>query len=553
MKELIKIRCKNNKKTAEFPIGSTLSEIFPAFGLQMPYGPVSAKVNNKVEGLNMRLYHNKDVEFLDLTSASGNRAYTRTLFFVLCKAVHDLYPHGSVVIDIPVSNGYYCDLTLGRPVTQQDVAALRGRMQQIIDAHYVVRRHECTTEEAMRIFEERGTSSKVKLLKSLGRLYTTYYDIDGYADYYYGSLLPNTGDLHLFGLEKYYDGMLLRCPMTSSPDRLGELIMQDKMFGIFQEHHRWQKLMGISTVGDFNDAVARGGANMIVNVAEALQEKKIAHIAEQIAARGNVKLVMISGPSSSGKTTTCKRLAIQLVCNGIRPVMLSLDDYFVDRELTPRDEKGDYDFESLYSLNLPLLNEQLEALFRGDEVELPRYDFPTGKSCKSGKRLRLGPDQVLVIEGIHALNPELTAKIPEEIKFRVYASALTTILLDHHNYIPTTDNRLLRRIIRDHKYRGVSAQESIRRWPSVRAGEQKWIFPYQENADEMFNTAMIYELAVIRQQAEPLLEAVPENADEFAEAYRLSKFLKYFSPIPYEKLPATSLLREFLGGSSFTY
>ena len=553
MKELIKVRCKNNKKTAEFPIGSTLSEIFPAFGLQMPYGPVSAKVNNKVEGLNMRLYHNKDVEFLDLTSASGNRAYTRTLFFVLCKAVHDLYPHGSVVIDIPVSNGYYCDLTLGRPVTQQDVDALRGRMQQIIDAHYVVRRHECTTEEAMRIFEERGTSSKVKLLKSLGRLYTTYYDIDGYADYYYGSLLPNTGDLHLFGLEKYYDGMLLRCPMTSSPDRLGELIMQDKMFGIFQEHHRWQKLMGISTVGDFNDAVARGGANMIVNVAEALQEKKIAHIAEQIASRGNVKLVMISGPSSSGKTTTCKRLAIQLVCNGIRPVMLSLDDYFVDREQTPRDEKGDYDFESLYSLNLPLLNEQLEALFRGDEVELPRYDFPTGKSCKSGKRLRLGPGQVLVIEGIHALNPELTAKIPEEIKFRVYASALTTILLDHHNYIPTTDNRLLRRIIRDHKYRGVSAQESIRRWPSVRAGEQKWIFPYQENADEMFNTAMIYELAVIRQQAEPLLEAVPENADEFAEAYRLSKFLKYFSPIPYEKLPATSLLREFLGGSSFTY
>ena len=553
MKELIKVRCKNNKKTAEFPIGSTLSEIFPAFGLQMPYGPVSAKVNNKVEGLNMRLYHNKDVEFLDLTSASGNRAYTRTLFFVLCKAVHDLYPHGSVVIDIPVSNGYYCDLTLGRPVTQQDVDALRGRMQQIIDAHYVVRRHECTTEEAMRIFEERGTSAKVKLLKSLGRLYTTYYDIDGYADYYYGSLLPNTGDLHLFGLEKYYDGMLLRCPMTSSPDRLGELIMQDKMFGIFQEHHRWQKLMGISTVGDFNDAVARGGANMIVNVAEALQEKKLALIAEQIVARKTVRMVLIAGPSSSGKTTTCKRLAIQLVCNGIRPVMLSLDDYFVDREQTPRDEKGDYDFESLYSLNLPLLNEQLEALFRGDEVELPRYDFPTGKSCKSGKRLRLGPDQVLVIEGIHALNPELTAKIPEEIKFRVYASALTTILLDHHNYIPTTDNRLLRRIIRDHKYRGVSAQESIRRWPSVRAGEQKWIFPYQENADEMFNTAMIYELAVIRQQAEPLLEAVPENADEFAEAYRLSKFLKYFSPIPYEKLPATSLLREFLGGSSFTY
>jgi len=553
MKEVIKIRCKNNKKTKEFPIGSTLSEIFPAFELEMPYGPVNAKVNNKVEGLNMRIYHNKDVEFLDLTSASGNRAYTRTLFFVLCKAVHDLYPHGSVVIDIPVSNGYYCDLTLGRPVTQEDVDALRNRMQQIIDAHYIIRRHECTTEEAMRIFEERGTSSKVKLLKSLGRLYTTYYDIDGYADYYYGSLLPNTGDLHLFGLEKYYEGMLLRCPMTSSPDKLGELIMQDKMFGIFQEHHKWQRILGITTVGDFNEAVAMGGSNMIMNVSEALQEKKIAHIAEEIAERGNVKLVMIAGPSSSGKTTTCKRLAIQLVCNGIRPVMLSLDDYFVDRELTPRDEKGDYDFESLYSLNLPLLNEQLEALFRGDEVELPRYDFPSGKSCKSGRKLRLAPDQVLVIEGIHALNPELTAKIPEPLKFRVYASALTTILLDNHNYVPTTDNRLLRRIIRDHKYRGVKAQETIRRWPSVRAGEQKWIFPYQENADEMFNTAMIYELSVIRQQAEPLLEAVPEAVEEYAEAYRLAKFLRYFSPIPYEKLPATSLLREFLGGSSFVY
>ncbi len=550
---MIKIRCKNNKKIIDFPIGSTLSEIFPAFEIDMPYGPISAKVNNKVEGLNMRLYHNKDVEFLDLTSASGNRAYTRTLFFVLCKAVYDLYPTGSVVIDIPVSNGYYCDLSLGRPVTQQDVDALRERMQQIIDAHYVIRRYECTTEEAIKIFEEKGAMSKVKLLKSLGRLYTTYYDIDGYADYFYGALLPNTGDLHLFGLEKYYEGMLLRCPMTATPDRLGDLVMQDKMFGIFLEQHKWQKIMGISTVGDFNEAVAKGASNLIMTISEALQEKKIAHIAEKIAARGNVKLVMISGPSSSGKTTTCKRLSIQLACNGIRPVMLSLDDYFLDREITPRDEKGDYDFESLYALNLPLLNQQLEALFRGDEVELPRYDFPTGKSCKSGHKLRLAPDQVLVIEGIHALNPELTAKIPEELKFRVYASALTTILLDDHNYVPTTDNRLLRRIIRDYKYRGVTAQESIRRWPSVRAGEQKWIFPYQENADEMFNTAMIYELSVIRQHADPLLEEVPEKADEYAEAYRLSKFLKYFSPIPYEKLPATSLLREFLGGSTFNY
>ena len=553
MKQLIQIRCKNNKKTQNVTIGSTLSEIFRELNLKMEYGPLSVKVNNKVEGLHYRIYHNKDIEYLDITSSSGARAYTRTLFLVLCKAVHDLWPGSEVVIDIPVSNGYYCNLNIGRPITQFDAEAVKQRMQKIIDDAIPIRRYESTTEEVVDMFNELGMKSKVKLLKSVGRLYTTYYDLDGYKDYYYGTLLTNTRQLYLFGLEKYYDGLLLRIPSRDNPSQLGELVRQDKMFDIFKEHHRWQKILGISTVGDFNEAVQKGMSTDLINVSEALQEKKISQIADMISTRRGVKVVLISGPSSSGKTTFCKRLSIQLLTCGIKPVQISLDDYFVNREETPRDEHGEYDYESLYALNIPLLNSQLNALFAGEEVELPKYNFQTGRSEKSGRRLKMSDDNILVVEGIHALNPELTALIPEEQKFRVYASALTTILLDTHNYIPTTDNRLLRRIIRDNKYRGVSAMETIRRWPSVRAGENKWIFPYQENADIMFNTAMLFELAVIKSQAEPLLELVPENADEHAEAYRLLKFMKYIAPIQNRQLPPTSLLREFLGGSSFKY
>lgn len=519
----------------------------------MDYGPVSAKVNNKVEGMHYRVYHNKDVEFLDMRSTSGWRAYVRTLFFVLCKSVRDLYPGGKVDIDIPVSNGYFCDLHIGHAVTEDDAARIRCRMQEIIDSRMPIRRHESTTEEAIRIFSELGAMSKVKLLESVGRLYTTYYEIDGYYDYYYGTVLTNTSKLHLFGLEKYYDGLLLRIPSREDPSRLGELVRQDKMFDIFKEHHQWQKLLGLRTIGDLNKAVDGGMATPLINLSEALQEKKIVRIADEISARKDVRMVLIAGPSSSGKTTTGKRLSIQLLTNGIHPIDISLDDYFVDRENTPRDASGDYDFESLHALDIPLLNRQMNALFAGEEVELPKYNFQTGRSERSGRRLRLKGNEVLVVEGIHALNPELTAQIPDAQIFRVYASALTTILLDSHNYIPTTDNRLLRRIIRDHKYRGMSAQETIRRWPSVRAGENKWIFPYQENADAMFNTAMLFELAVIKAQAEPLLEQVPENAEEYSEAYRLLKFLKYIKPIPYRQVPSTSLLREFLGGSSFKY
>ena len=550
---MIQIRCKNNKKTQKVEIGSTLFDVFSAFDLKMTHGPVSARVNNKVEGMHYRVYNSKDVEFLDMASASGSRAYTRTLFFVLCKAVQDIYPNTDVVIDIPVSNGFYVDIRLGRPVVEEDVNILRRRMQEIIDAKMPIRRYMVPTEDAIALFQEKGDVEKVKLLKTSGSIYTTYYKIGEYVDFYYGTLLTNTSGLYLFGLEKYYDGMLLRIPSLKDPDVLGEMTRQDKMFDIFKEHHRWQDILGIRTVGDFNQAIETGHATDIINISEALQEKKIAKIAEDIANRQGVKLVLLAGPSSSGKTTSCKRLSIQLAVNGLKPLQISLDDYFVDRDRTPKDDNGEYDFESIYALNLDLLNEQFNALFRGEEVELPKYDFPSGKSVKSGKKLKMEPNNVLVVEGIHALNPELTAHIPQEQIYRVYASALTTILLDNHNYIPTTDNRLLRRIIRDYKYRGVSAQETIHRWPSVRAGENKWIFPYQENADAMFNTAMLYELSVLKMQAEPLLQQVPENCEEHAEAYRLLKFLKYFKGIPYNNLPPTSLLREFLGGSSFHY
>lgn len=553
MEKLVKVHVLNNDTEVEVPIGSNIQEVYDKSGLKMEYGPLNAHVNNKVEGMHYRVYKQKQVEFLDITSSSGSRAYTRSLFFILCKAAHDVFERCKVSIDIPVSNGYYVNLNIGRPLTLDDAGAVRRRMQEIIDAALPIHRHETTTKEAIELFDSLHNRSKVKLLKSTGRLYTTYYDIGGYVDYYYGSLLTNTSQIYLFGVEKYYDGLLLRLPSREHPNELGEMTHQDKMFGIFKEHHQWQDILGLRTIGDLNEVIMDGHSSTLIQISEALQEKKIARIADEIAQRKGVKLVLIAGPSSSGKTTTCKRLSVQLAVNGISPVGISLDDYFLDRDKTPRDEKGDYDFEHLHALNLPLLNEQLTALFKGEEVELPRYNFQKGCSEWSGKKLQLKGNEVLVVEGIHALNPELTSEIPNDQIFRVYASALTTILLDNHNYVPTTDNRLLRRIIRDYKYRGVNAQETIRRWPSVRKGENKWIFPFQENADAMFNTAMLFELAVIKSQAEPLLEQVPENSKEYAEAYRLLKFLRYIRPIPETQIPPTSLLREFLGGSSFVY
>lgn len=554
---MLQIYCKNNNSTREFPEGSSLLDIYNGFNLVMPYGPVSAKVNNKVESLDFRVYYNKDIEFLDITSSSGMRTYVRSLFFILVKAVEELYPQGSISLEHPISKGYFCKLHIDRTIGLDDVQRIKQKMQEIIAADIPYTRTECHTEKVVRLFEERGMPDKARLLDTYGQLYSYYYQLGDTVDCYYSSLVPSTGYIHLFDIVKYYDGLLLRIPNRENPTKLEEVVKQEKMLEVFQEYHRWNQILGISTVGDLNVACNEGHATDLINVSEALQEKKIAQIADEITHRDQdgkrVKLVLISGPSSSGKTTFSKRLSIQLMTNGLKPYPISLDDYFVNRNDTPLDESGKHDFESLYAVDLPFFEEQLTTLLNGGEVELPRYNFTTGKREMSGKKLRIDEHMILIIEGIHALNPALTPHIPNENKYKVYVSALTTILLDNHNYIPTTDNRLLRRIIRDYKYRNYSAEETIARWPSVRAGEEKWIFPYQENADAMFNSALLFELAVLKDYVEPVLRKVPNRCPEYSEAHRLLRFLNYFVSVQDKELPPTSLLREFLGGSSFQY
>ena len=517
MKHMLQICCKNNNIYKEFPIGSSLLDIYYGFNLNFPYQVVSAKVNNRSEGLNFRVYNNKDVEFLDVRDSSGMRTYVRSLCFILYKAVSELFPEGKLFVEHPVSKGYFCNLRIGRPIELEDVSAIKKRMQEIIAEDIPFRRTECHTTEAVRVFSERGMNDKVKLLETSGSIYTYYYTLGDTVDYYYGNLLPSTGFIKLFDIVKYYDGLLLRIPNKENPTVLEEVVKQEKMLDVFKEHLHWNYIMGLSNVGDFNLACEAGPATDL------------------------------------GKTTFSKRLSVQLMTNGLRPYPISLDNYFVDREDTPLDENGNYDYESLYALDLELFNNQLQALLRGEEVELPRFNFTLGKKEYKGDKLRIDEHTILILEGIHALNPELTPQIPAENKYKIYVSALTTISLDDHNWIPTTDNRLLRRIIRDFNYRGYSAQETISRWPSVRAGEDKWIFPYQENADVMFNSALLFEFAVLRCHAEPILTSVPRNCPEYAEAYRLMKFIKYFTPVQDKEIPPTSLLREFLGGSSFKY
>ena len=554
---MLQIYCKNNNSTREFPEGSSLLDIYNGFNLAMPYGPVRAKVNNKVESLDFRVYYNKDIEFLDITSSSGMRTYVRSLFFILVKAVEELYPQGSISLEHPISKGYFCKLHIDRTIGLDDVQRIKQKMQEIIAADIPYTRTESHTEEVVRLFEKRGMMDKARLLDTYGQLYSYYYQLGDTVDCYYSSLVPSTGYIHLFDIVKYYDGLLLRIPNRENPTKLEEVVKQEKMLEVFQEYHRWNQILGISTVGDLNVACNEGHATDLINVSEALQEKKIAQIADEITHRDQdgkrVKLVLISGPSSSGKTTFSKRLSIQLMTNGLKPYPISLDDYFVNRNDTPLDENGKHDFESLYAVDLPFFEEQLSTLLNGGEVELPRYNFTTGKREMSGKKLRIDEHMILIIEGIHALNPALTPHIPNENKYKVYVSALTTILLDNHNYIPTTDNRLLRRIIRDYKYRNYSAEETIARWPSVREGEEKWIFPYQENADAMFNSALLFELAVLKDYVEPVLRKVPNRCPEYSEAHRLLRFLNYFVSVQDKELPPTSLLREFLGGSSFQY
>ena len=557
MKQKLQIYCKNNNKYKEFPIGSTLLDVYHGFNLNFQFQVVSAKVNNISEGLTFRLYNNRDVEFLDISDSSGMRTYVRSLCFIMYKAVREIFPDGKLYVEHPVSKGYFCNLRLGRDVTNEDIIHIKSKMQEIIDENISFHRKECHTEDAVKIFKEQGMQDKVKLLETSDSIYTYYYTLGDTIDYYYGSLVPSTGYIQLFDIVKYNDGILLRIPNKKDPTKLEEVINQEKMLDVFKEFVHWNYIMRLNTVGDFNIACKKGYATDLIKVGEALQEKKIAQIADTIFDRGTngskVKLILIAGPSSSGKTTFSKRLSVQLMTNGLRPVPLSLDDYFVEREDTPKDEKGNYDYESFHALDLDLFNSHMQSLLRGEEVDLPTFNFVLGKKEFKGNKLKLRESTILILEGIHALNPELVKDIPEENIFKIYASALTTISLDDHNWIPTSDNRLLRRIIRDFNYRGYSAQDTISRWPSVRAGEDKWIFPYQENADVMFNSALIYELAVLRLHAEPILMSVPRNCREYSEAKRLLRFISYFTPVQDNEIPPTSLLREFLGGSSFKY
>ena len=552
MANTINIRCKNTGKTFPMPLGCSVKDVYEQAGVTLNHGPVCASINNKVQGLNYRFYNSKDVELLDLTTVSGKRTYVHTLFFVLAKAVEDIFPDGRLIIGAPVCRGYYCELYIGRPIEAEDVRRIRQRMQEIIDADMQIHRIQCPIEEAIQIFRQRGMESKAQLLESQGNLYAYYYQLDETIDFFYGCLLTHTSQIHLFDLMPLDEGMLLRVPSRKNPSELEPIEPQEKKLGVFREYHRWQHIMGVRNAGDVNASIKKGMASELINIAEALQERKLHKITDEIVERGS-KLVLIAGPSSSGKTTTSKRIAIQLMACGLHPHTLSTDNYFVNRVDTPLDEHGEYDFECIEAVDTAFFNQQMNQLLNGEEVELPRYDFPSGERKFEGKKLKIGSDDVIILEGNHALNPILSRQIPEDKKYRIYVSTLTTIALDDHNYVPTEDIRLLRRLLRDFRYRGYTALETIRRYPSVSRGEEKWIFPFQETADATFNSALLYELNVIREQVMPILEQVSEREPEYSEASRLRKFLRYFLPVPARQVPPTSLLREFSGGSSFKY
>ena len=555
MSETITIYCKNNNTYKDVPIGSSLLDIYTAVGAPLRYRPMNAQVNNKTESLNFRCWQPKDIEFIDYTQLSGLRTYVRSLCHIFSKAVYDIWPTATLNLEHPVSKGYYCVIHNGKNIDLETIEKIKKRMWELIDADLPFLHKSVRTVDATVLFRERGMNDKARLIETAGLPYTSYYELEGYINFFYGCLTPSTGYIQLFELEPYMDGVLLRIPKQTDPMELQPVIKQDKMFEAYKEHLTLQRTVGLDNVGDLNLAIEKGRSQDIILVSEAMQEKQVAKIAEKIADgyKEGIRIVLISGPSSSGKTTFCKRLQVQLTTNLLHPVGISLDDYFLNREDTPKDEHGEYDFESLYALDLPYFNKDLKKLLSGEEIDLPTFNFETGQRVFKGKKLKLRENSILVIEGIHALNPELTEFIDYKYKYRVYVSVLTSISLDNHNWIPTTDNRLLRRIIRDYRFRGYSAEDTINRWPSVRRGEDKWIFPYQENADAMFNSAMLYELAALRKFAEPILAQVPESSKANAEAYRLLRFLRYFNYIPTEELPGTSLLREFLGGGSFKY
>lgn len=558
MQNLVTIYCKNNKQFVQIPCGTSLNDLYNQLQLELPYPVIAARVNYKVQSLNFLIYKPKDIEFIDATSESGRRCYIRTLNMVMACAVRELWPDCDLRIEHPISNGFYCTIRESREetkvITPEIVLQLKARMQTIINENRPIITEERQTKEVIRLFGE-CNEGETTLFETLGNPYCRYYRIGDYIDYYTGALMPSTGYINLFDLELYHDNILLRIPCRRDPNCLEERPVQDKRFGIFKEYVGWNKLLHISNVGEFNKACKNQKSFEMIKLSEALHEKKVAQIADQIAHResGVPRFVLISGPSSSGKTTFSKRLTIQLMVNGIRPVVISMDNYFVNREDTPRDENGNWDFEHLHTLDLPLFRQQVADLLEGETVSLPFYNFETGLREYRSDTLKLEKDTVVILEGLHALNPELLPNIPREAMFKIYVSSLTTVNLDNHNWIPTSDVRLIRRIVRDYRYRGYSALETIARLDSVQRGEDRWIAPFQEEADVMFNSALLFELAVLKRHAEPILDEVPKYCDEYTTAHRLKKYLSYFESIPEREIPPTSFLREFVGGSSFHY
>ncbi|GAB6012545.1 nucleoside kinase [Viscerimonas tarda] len=557
MDNKLRVFCKNSNTYLDVAPGTSLLEIKETLDIKMPYLISSAKVNNKTESLHYQIYRPKTVEFIDIGESSGRRCYVRSLCFILAKAVYDVCPKAQVHIKHPVSRGYYLTIS-GEGDWKSgniDLRRIKDRMWELINQHIPFEPLEDETEKVVGLFREQGFEDKALLLETSGTLYSNYYRLEDYEDYFYGTLVPYSSYVTLFEIEPLYDGFLLRIPNRADPVELEPVINQSKMFNVYKEQDIFQGIIGLDNVGDLNKANKEGRMSEIIKVSEALQERSIAEYANKIKGRYNegVRIVFVAGPSSSGKTTFRKRLEVQLMTHLLKPVGVSLDDYFVDRELTPLDENGNYDFESLYALDLDLFNSDLNKLLNGEKVSLPSFNFQTGRKEYKGQTLQIDNQTILVIEGIHGLNPNLTLQIDPAKKFMIYVSALTTISLDNHNWIPTTDNRLLRRLVRDYKYRSYSPIDTLSRWRSVRKGEEKWIFPFQENADIMFNSAMIYELAALKKYAEPILREVPQRVPEYAEANRLLKFLGYFNGISDHELPPTSLLREFLGGSSFKY
>lgn len=551
---MVQVFCKNTQETKRFAEGTSLLQMLSEFDCHRPYPIVSAKVNNVSQGLKFKVYQNKDIEFIDVREPSGMRVYCRSLCFLLYKATQDIFPGSKLYMEHPISHGYFCHLR--KPddsvLSAVDIQRIEARMKELVAKDMPFHRYDVQTARAIKEFRKAGFTDKVRLLETSGEAYTDYYTLGETSDYYYGKLVPSTGYLTVWGIAGYYDGLLLRVPSREDPSRLADFKEQPKTFEMFKETLRWNIIMGLSTVGDVNEAFLNGRASELIQIAEALQEKKIVQIAEEIDRRyrredNPLKLVLITGPSSSGKTTFCKRLTVQLKACGLKPLSISTDDYFVNRVDTPKFPDGSYDFDNFETVDHALMEDHIMRLISGEEVDVPEYNFVTGQREYNGKKIQLGEGRILLIEGIHALNPELTGQIPESAKFKIFINTLTATLLDNHNWIPTSDNRLLRRIVRDYNKGAFTARESISNWQNVLDAEQKWIYPFQETADVMFNSAYLIEFAVLKNHAEPILRSVPQNCPEYAESHRLLKFIHYFTPVPDKEIPATSFLREFIG------